>query len=89
MKWQAEVDVPAFGEDRGNFDQIEVEDGGGALIYCVEREAGNEGFYVQLRSWNDGPDRIRNYEAERLAEAHPEFAQFAGKRIRVTVETVE
>lgn len=95
-KWSTEVTVPEFGEPvrRENFfDNIEVEDGGQALIYHVEQDDGQEqGFFVQLRSWGTldaGAERVHESDAPLLKRLHPKFAEFAGKRIRVTVEVVD
>lgn len=95
-KWQAEVYLPDFGEKVNGKpfpDELEIEDGGAAVIYTVE-DGKEDGIFVQLRSWKDLSERITGMsdidaQTHQLREAHPEFNQFAGRRIRITVETLD
>jgi hypothetical protein len=94
MKWETEITVPELGVPGPKYglDEIEVEDSGRALIFHVEEEESQDnGFFVQLRSWSGfkEPLRIASNDTEGLRKQHPEFAQFAGKRVRVTVETID
>ena len=95
-KWQVEIYVPDFGEKVGKKpfpDELEVEDGGAAVIYSVE-DGKDEGVFVQLRSWKELDKRITGMsdidtQVKQLREAHPEFNQFAGRNVRITIETID
>lgn len=67
----------------------EVEDQGAALAAHVGDEvpAGQEAaghVWVVIRSWDE-----RMWDEESRAAAHPEARALEGKRVRVTIETVE
>lgn len=68
-----------FGVDEPGADDsgsIKEEDGGCAEI--VSQEFPNERLHFRLISWD-----------ERYEESHPEFRKLTGKRVRVTLETVD
>jgi hypothetical protein len=96
MKYQVECYLPDFGEKVGKKpfpDQLEIEDGGAAVIYAVD-DGKHDGMFVQLRSWAELDQRITGLsdpetQVSKLRAAHPEFNRFAGRRIRITVETVD
>jgi hypothetical protein len=55
---------------------LSIEDGGRAMIVDAEQQGGDGCFFVRLHSWDE---TLR----------HPLMKQFAGKRVRVTVETID
>lgn len=93
MKYQVEGYVPDFGEDarkrRAKYpDELYFDDGGMVVEYQID-DGKPDGFYVLLRSWMELDKRIPYNEHDKLRAAHPDFAQFAGKRVRITVETID
>ena len=57
--------------------EIKEEDGGQAMIATIEDERVDE-FFVRLQSWSEESPR-----------RHTVMRSLAGKRVRVTVETID
>lgn len=79
-KWSSEFTVPP--DDKDGICGVRIEDEGKAMImYCsLENEPSRTGgdgcFFVRLHSWDD-----RN--------KHPLFREFMGKKVKVTIETID
>ena len=71
-KFSAEFEVPMVGQKSTS--DLNIEDGGRALI-CEVPTPDDETFFVRLQSWDD-------------TKEHATFKKFAGRLVRVTVETV-
>ena len=56
-------------------DEIENEDGGQSKMFNASPDDGDNGFFVQLRSWDDKKEHI-------------DFNKFINKKIRITIETI-
>jgi hypothetical protein len=96
-KYQIEGYLPDFGEKVGKnlpFPvELDLEDGGHAVGFQLD-DGKEDGMFVVLRSWSNGTNRIvGNYPldkmVEKLREAHPQFNLFAGRHVRITVETLD
>ena len=79
VEWSAEFTVPA--DDSKGLLGIKFEDSGNAAImYLPEAdpvERGGDGcFFVRLHSWD-------------AAQKHSLFRSLMGRRVRVTIETIE
>ena len=76
--WVSEFTVPSH--DEGGLCGIKYEDGGQAALHNpVECATGGDGcFYVQFHSWNEGNQ-----------PKHQLFTSLMGKKVRVTVETID
>lgn len=62
-----------------NEKEVATEDGGMAKIFTAEDENSKEndnGMFVAIKSWDD-------------SKTHPEFNQFVGRKIRITIETID
>lgn len=56
---------------------VEIEDGGYAKIFTAAKEPDEEnGMFVRIQSWDEYLD-------------HVDFDKFVGKKIKITIETVE
>lgn len=82
-----EGSIPPFGREPWGKDAIEVEDGGQALIATLG-DSEDEGLFVKIQSWTNLLDRYK-YDDSALATMHPDFAELAGKRVRVTIEVID
>ena len=84
IKYQADMTVPA--DDSGGMGGVKTEDGGQAMIaYCcedVKEIAGDGHFFVDMHSWQDDAKKGD-------LSAHPLFRSLMGKRIRITIETLD
>jgi hypothetical protein len=58
--------------------ETHTEDGGCAIIGDIAGE-GDEGLFVRLQSWAENP----------AGRAHDAIRALTGKRVRVTIETLE
>jgi hypothetical protein len=86
IKWSSEFTVPA--DDKDGITGVKFEDSGEAAImyFCAEdnpQEFGGDGyFFIRLHSY-DGRPEIAEHDKHRL------FRSFMGRRVRVTVETID
>jgi hypothetical protein len=83
-RYQFECSMPELADGR----EIDIEDGGQAVIFhpTPEFEQGGDGFFhVRLQSWEDGAAK----REESFAKAHSLMREFSGRRLRVTVETID
>ena len=55
---------------------VDVDDGGRAMVASIEGDDPNSGFFVELRSWSEILD-------------HGTIKSLLGRKVRVTVETIE
>lgn len=67
-------------EDTLSPDTVDVEDGGRAIICTlnvdVSENAEDEGIYARIISWSENKN-------------HADINKFIGKRVRVTIETLD
>jgi hypothetical protein len=59
---------------------VDLEDSGCAkIVHCndIFEENQDEGMFVRLHSWSNTP------------RVHPELDQFIGRKVRITVETID
>lgn len=68
----------------GQMDDVEVHDGGHALIWQIDNDAVDPHLFVRVQSWDEGG---ASTEAE--LTGHPTFQELMGKRIRITIETLD
>lgn len=60
-----------------NENEIEIEDGGQAKIFsCCGEDDQDSGMFVKIQSWSEDGQ-------------HPEFDSFIGKKVRITIETID
>ncbi|HPG04750.1 MAG TPA: hypothetical protein P5256_06430 [Beijerinckiaceae bacterium] len=65
---------------------IEIEDGGQALIGQID-ESADPAFFVRLQSWDE---TARGRSLGDLApEAHATFRRLVGKRLRITIDIID
>jgi hypothetical protein len=95
MKWQHEFDFPSFGDaekvggSEHEYESVEVEDSGAAVIVHVEKDGREDGMFVRLQSYNMAAVTSRPKRTpEHMEKHHPEIASFMGKRVRITIEEV-
>lgn len=64
-------------EDDWDPTALDIEDGGQARIYSMDyKPEDTNGLFVRLQSWDE-------------TKCHKLFEMFQGKRIRITVESIE
>jgi len=86
ITWTSEFTVPA--DDKDGLAGVKFEDGGDAVVMYMAAEddpptsGGDGSFFVRLHSWD---------ESTEIAEAdkHPVFRSLMGRRVRVTIETID
>lgn len=84
VRWSCDFAMPA----------PRVEDGGSALVADADgEERGGDGrFFVRLQSWDETWDEAlteAGNAARREATGHRLFRSLIGRRVRVTVETLD
>ncbi len=87
-------------ESKIDENDVEVEDGGSAVIVSVSHEEENnvhskntaKEIFVRIQSWSENFHDKKGYGyslQERLEGGHEEIKQIFGKKIRVTIEILE
>ena len=59
-----------------NSDEIDTEDGGQAKIFTASEDDLDNGMFVRVCSWDEDVE-------------HSEFNKFVGRRIKITIETID
>ena len=92
-RWVSEFTVPP--DDRDGTVGVKFEDGGMAAIMYYPVEDGmvnlddpaDTEFFVRLHSWNE--DAARELRDHDYKVGHTLFRLFMGRKVRVTVETID
>jgi hypothetical protein len=84
IKWLSEFTVPPDGKD--GISGVKFEDSGEAVVMYVSldepKEHGGDGyFFIRLHSWDE--------RAVPVAEKHRFFRSLMGRRVRITIETID
>lgn len=69
-------------EGKINPEDVDTDDGGCAKIFHLEDDRVKR-LFVRIQSWSE------SLEWSSKAGTHPEFDELIGKRIRVTIETID
>jgi len=59
-----------------NSDEIDTEDGGQAKIFTASKDDLDNGVFVRICSWDENKN-------------HEDFKKFVGRRIKITIETID
>jgi hypothetical protein len=59
-----------------NSDEIDIEDGGQAKIFTASKDDLDNGMFVRVCSWDENKN-------------HEDFKKFVGRRIKITIETID
>lgn len=69
---------------------VDVEDSGCAVICHVDDGTYEDnGVFVRLQSWSEEGTGHNRLNMKEIAKCHPKIVAFIGKRVRVTIETLD